>query len=203
MTLGTSIFLSTAVVSILVLFALTKSSWSWRKIAKWFGASILGILLLGAAIGLAIYWVNSRPKIQNELWGLTLNNSAEDVRFLKGPPHNSDFEIKDTARRYDSLYLYVEETSYSKDKIWRLIFFRDDTIQNIVCHWFGTPSVPSLQGIGTYSEMDDVEKKFGKPDSVSRSEDGKTRDWYYKRYNLSFSFERGRVRSYSMVHFLP
>ena len=193
MNLGTGIFLSTLLVCFVTIFHLTRKSWEWKIILKWAGISLTGILLVGAGIWWGIYSYNQKPKRQLSYSGIELGFSSKDVRFTKGKPDSVIPGIENCS--CDSLYSYEEDDSILKKNSLQLIRFKKRKVVGIVQLWWGNEFIEGIQGIGSYSSLDDVKKKFGEPDSIRESDSGDERRYFYAKYNVRFGLEKAKVKS--------
>jgi hypothetical protein len=94
MSVGLGIFLSTLVMALLFLYAITRDRWKWKRGFRLVFLSTVAISSL-AAIGItSVYmwtldfdiWKRSFPIVQTEYWGLRLGMSMEEVQQVKGKP---------------------------------------------------------------------------------------------------------------------
>lgn len=129
---------------------------------------------------------------------MNLKNTTGDVLFLKGIPNH--ILKKDSLGDWDSVYCYRDSVFNSADIGKYFVLFKDNKIIEIFYTWEGAPFSNSIQGIGRDSDMQAIEKKFGKPDNTWSSDDGLTRFWEYYKYHVKFSFKRGRVTSYGIYN---
>jgi len=100
MELGTSIFLSSITVAVVLLYGFTKDRWPWRRIVFRSLAGVLTLMVIGAALIFATwYWDQIFPvKLgrQTEYAGLRLGMSRDEVRYVKGMPPSvvtKDFDV--------------------------------------------------------------------------------------------------------------
>lgn len=191
MSVGTGIFLSALLLSVVILFAVTKDRWNWKRILK------LGLLLpttfaLALGIGLYIYdWQSDRPASQVQFNNIPITATPADVKFLKGEP---------TAKEGDDRWVYnanyePEVSNQSK----YIIKFKDSQIHYIM--YFSGESIhyhPYLLGFSESSSYEDVQTKLGKPSHTSQSDDELNRIISYDRLNVFFSFREGRVYAYGI-----
>lgn len=90
MELGTGIFLSSALIALVLLYGFTKDRWRWRKVVGW-TLLVLVILVGGAAavIAIAQYWQEWFPPQlgrQTHYAGLKLGMTPQEVMYIKGSP---------------------------------------------------------------------------------------------------------------------
>jgi hypothetical protein len=90
MDLGTGIFLSCAMLALVLLYGFTKDRWRWRKLV---GRTLLVSVILAAgaagAIAIAHYWDElfpTRLTRQTQYAGLKLGISPQEVMYIKGYP---------------------------------------------------------------------------------------------------------------------
>lgn len=193
MTIGTGVFLSAALLGIIILFVATKDRWNWRRVAKWAIAAPL-MLVSALVVGFWAYsWYEARPRLQAEFWGLKLSATQADVKFLKGEPS----EIIDGGR-----WVYYELDPISKD-----------VLSGYVVEWkSGAPrSVryatakanyrhPSMQGFEVGAAYEGVIKELGKPSHSATSTDGLERVISYAEYQTFYRFEKGELKSYGIYN---
>ena len=90
MSIGTGIFLSAALLAIVILFAVTKDRWNWKRIARW---GLLIPIALVSVLSAGIYahtrW-EKRSTPQVTFNDIKLGASPADVKFAKGEPTSMD-----------------------------------------------------------------------------------------------------------------
>jgi len=184
MTLGTGVFLAAVLLSATWLYIATRDRWRWRRIVT---VLISGTLGMAASVALGIWgyteW-RDRPYPMNELNGIRLGMTEQDVRFYKGAPSSSSkdkwtYEVRD--------YKGDPELSY-------VVNFEDGKVQSV---WaVGQQGrVPGVFGLPRYMATADLIEKLGQPDSTSISSDGAVRTLYYDKYNLTFGFGGDRLNA--------
>jgi len=189
MSLGAWIFLSAICLGLVALFIATRGQWNWKKIITWpwkkiviRAAIVITILILLAGIGFFgryIYFkIAERPKMQKSLWGLTLDSTREDIKFLKGTPKEE--------HKGRWIYREFQKTKISNFQI-ITIEFADDKIWYI--HGYGL----QIQGIKNGDSYEHVIKKFGTPSHISQSKDDLMRILCFEKYNVFFGLEKGEV----------
>lgn len=191
MSLSISILLSAILLSSVALYIATKDRWNWKKIILW---PLLGIVFLSviAGIGFWIYTaVSGRPNIQNEFWGISLQATKGDIKFLKGQPT----EINDG----DDIWVYVSKDSFLDQKTTHVIFFKGNKIRSILCSgsylYAGT-----IEGLGIGSTHETIIKKFGEPSYISLSEDDLERIVSFNKYQVFFSVRENKVDDFGIFN---
>lgn len=180
MGLGTSIFLSSILLGIVVIFIFTKDRWNWKKIIVRFIVSILVALISTIIIFIIYEKITERPKIEKEFLSLTLDLKKSEILFLKGEPNER--EEDDKVWIYDNYF----------------IIFKDDKIR-MICYYekyFG----PNIQGLGIGKELNEILHKFGEPSSISISKNKMERTYCFSKYNVFFVFEKNIVKSYGIYN---
>lgn len=185
MSLGTAIFLSSVVLGIVILFISTKGRWKWKKIILWPVLVLVGLsILLGA--GYYIYTlVSNRPKLQTSFWGISLNSTRGDIKFLKGDP---------LRQPGDEYWFYIQ----GQDSLIS-IKFENDKI-HYICYTGTNLYGPPLKGVNIGTSYDEIVKRFGPPSYVSISEDELERALSYDKYNLTFRFKENKVCYYGIYN---
>jgi hypothetical protein len=180
MTTGDGIFFGIAFISLIWLYSVSRDRWKWKRIFKW------GLLLVVfPLVGIGLWkefsdYLSSRPQVEQDLWGIKIALSVDDLIFLKGKTEVE--EEKDRAIYFDSGILYVVRLKDSKVRIvsaWR---------PNGEGNYF-----PKIQGISFNSTQANIEKRFGPPDHIERSNDGTARIYSYMKYQVFFQLEKGKV----------
>lgn len=190
MSLATSILLSSIILALAILFVGTKDKWNWSTISKRTGLSFLSLVIIGSLVGFGIYFFSKRPKIMKEYWGLTFNDTLEDVMFKKGKYR----EISDSESGSKN-YTYVNE----KAGYLILISSSPKKVIRVMC---GAGACPPIQGINMGSTSAELIEKFGKPSEIKNlDESGLTRRYYFKRYNVQFDLEKDAVDGMSIYNY--
>ena len=89
MTLGTGLFLSSLVLALVILYAVTKDRWSWRRIFNRISFVVLGLIALGLGAWGVTYYLEQQPisiSRQTEYAGIRLGMKQDEVRYIKGNP---------------------------------------------------------------------------------------------------------------------
>ena len=190
MTLGTGIFFSSLALSLVVLFAVTKDRWNWKKITKWV---IVAPVLLLSATALCIYvyglW-EERLTPQSEFFGLQLRAVPADVKFAKGEP---------TKVEEDGYWAYHVGTTASKDRAQYLVKFKDGRVRSVLYGTDGSEIInPYLLGFSHGADYDSVLRKLGPPSFVSVSKDELRRMLSYEAFNVFFAFRASKLETYGI-----
>lgn len=186
MTLGTGIFLSTLIVSVLALYGMTKERWMWKKIVV---RTVLTLILLIATIsggihGLKLYQNRATP--QTEISGIKLSNTKSDIRFIKGAP---DIEK-------DNIWAYREGID-NEYKL--LVTFHEDTIRAVI--YVGDCSYCNeISGLGIGDSYEEVIEKFGDPSNLSVSQDKLERLASFEKYNVFFTFRENQIFEFGIFN---
>lgn len=185
MTIGTGIFLSSVFIGTVVLFIYTKERWKWKKNILWFFSVTVGIIMLGG-IGIWGYiYYQGRPKKLNEVWGVRIGMSSDDVRFLKGVPTIDKFGDEKLRWIYND-----NKTRY------RIYFMNNRVVRiNAVCLNESKYLCPSFNDIRQGDDQSHIFHKLGKPTKVIKGEgfDKPVRLFLYKNYNSCFYLEQNSV----------
>ena len=190
MTIGTSIFFSSLALSLVILFAVTKDRWNWRKIAKWLlGAPVLILSITAISFYLYDHW-EERLRPQSEFFGIHLRAVQADVKFAKGEP---------TVVEKDGYWAYHVGTTASKDSAQYLVLFKDARVRSILYSTDGSEIInPYLLGFSHGDEYASVLKKLGPPSFVSVSSDELSRMLSYDSLNAIFVFRASRLETYGI-----
>ena len=196
MNLGAWIFLSAIFLGLVALFIATRGQWNlnkiiiwpWKKIAIRAAIVITSLILLAgiALFGRYIYLkIAERPKVQKSFWGLTLDSTKEDIKFLKGTPakEERDMWYYISEDRHDGRYklIAIYAITFTNNKIWR-----------IMGEGIETGLGPTIQNIKVGDSYKVIER-FGEPSYISYSKDGFSRIVSFKKYNVFFMLQKGSV----------
>jgi len=195
MSLGAGIFLSAIFLGLIALFIATRKEWGWKKIISWnwkkiisrtaiVFAVIASLMLLAAIVVYVDSKIAEKPKVQKSFWGLTLDSTKEDIKFLKGAPTKEEKDNWHYESTYKEGKYYYYNYNYD-------IIFRDNKIRVIVTS--DVDKQGGIQGINYGDSYEKVIEKFGNPSNISRSHDDLARVFSYEKYNVFFAFEKGRV----------
>lgn len=90
MDLGTGIFLSSALIALVLLYGFTKDRWRWRRIiVRTFQACAVLLVGIIGVVAIVQYWDHFFPtklSRQTQYAGLKLGMKPEDVMYIKGYP---------------------------------------------------------------------------------------------------------------------
>lgn len=189
MSVGTGVFLGLLCIAAVWLYVATRGRWRWRRIAL-AAVAIVALPLVGFGIWVAYEdFRSSQPMPQSELFGVRIGMTKAEVTFHKGHPVEWDKTDGAQDRQRPDQWAYLDGDSS------HFVTFKNDRVRSV----FGIGredqrySVPALQGISGYSTLDDIEKKFGKPDTVSESRDHTRRIVSYNAFGVFFQLEKGTV----------
>src|SRR5262245_1491926 len=118
MDLGTGIFLSSLIFSLTALFIATRERWNWKKLFLW---PMVILFSLSTLVTLGIYLysnIPSNPEPEKGLWGIDLNATQADIKFLKGNPTEAN----------EKYWVYKIEMEYREDSSVYSISFRSGRI---------------------------------------------------------------------------
>src|SRR5207253_4773538 len=122
MSLGLGIFLSSLFLGTIVLFIITRERWRWKRILLGF----MGFLAIFATTFYTYIVIQRMPQVQNAAWGISLNTSKSDVKFLKGEPNEKEGAVSIFDSENNEVWPY--ETSQAENNKWflYLVWFRGD-----------------------------------------------------------------------------
>lgn len=192
MEIGTGIFLSCIFLGLIIIFISTKDRWKWKKIVLYFFIFFSLLFIFGGG-GLYLYLqYEEKPKIHNELVGIKLGMSKEDVLFSKGKPKEIDNNSTNTKYEF---WKYVFKNDFEtfirvgfyEDKVMRIIWYNNSQYKNV-----------SLGKISEGDSSEKIYKVYGEPDSMSRSIDNLSRTYNYNNYHVSFSLHLNEVEAVSI-----
>jgi hypothetical protein len=201
MTLGTGIFLASLVLGTIGLYALTRDRWKWRKIAKWGGIGLAAAVLLPTAWFLG--WDKVKPLIiprmpYTEMLDVKLGAPIEDVKFVKGVP--TDTCTNASTPGWTAL-LYRGDGSEEGKVLERVTVMQDHGVWTVLVARVGDSYVASpLEGVSWADSPAIFEKKFGEPNYIEASENGLTRTYYFRKYNLMAAFRKNSAEMIGIYH---
>lgn len=180
MTIGTGIFLGALILSLTYLFVATKDRWRWKRLT----VGLIGALAAFVALGGGGLWGykawEDRVRPIDELGGIHLGMSQEDVLFFKGKASEEvegDWVYKDDAHT----------VSYK-------VSFKDGAVNSVLAVGRRV-SLPVPLGISGFAGTQAVEQRLGTPSAVVKSGDGSSRLLHYESLNLMFGFENDRLEA--------
>jgi hypothetical protein len=140
-------------------------------------AAIIGGLVEGGHIG------PNRITTETQYLGIELGGSREDAIFVHGLPEN-------VVKRDGSEMLFWEKSGAT----WSGTIFVGLTDQGkIFVIGMDGENLASLKWINKDRSYGEVIDRLGEPDSVESSEEGLTRDVWYRSRNLRLVFKQGRL----------
>ncbi|MDX1000809.1 hypothetical protein GOE08_06860 [Sinorhizobium medicae] len=191
MSLGTGLFLSALVLSLVILYAVTRDRWNWRRIALWGTLGPMAVILVVSSVGYLVWLWEDRPRPLESFFGIALRASEQDVRFMKGKP---------TSRAADGAWVYdIKDSSNGAIVATYRVQFRDGKVRYVFYAPAGYHSEKEYPfGFSDGTRLALVEGKLGNPSTVSEKADGSARLYSYPDYNVFFGFSKGVVEVYGM-----
>lgn len=192
MSLGTGLFLSVLVVSLVVIYAVTKDRWNWQRIALWGTLGPLALVVVGAVTGYVVWLWQDIPRPLESFFGIALKASEQDVRFMKGAPTKREAE----GRRW---VYEIKDGANGRTMATYLVQFRNGRVRYVFYSPGGYDAGKEYPfGFSDGTGIAQVAQKLGKPTFVSESTDGSKRIYSYADYNVFFGFSKGAVEIYGM-----
>src|SRR5262245_27041073 len=111
MSLGLGIFLSTFLISILLLYRWTRDRWNWRKLLLRVSLAILSLILLSALTLFVYFKYENRVTKQNSYSDIALGMTVDEVFYIKGEPSS----VLDSENK-DGWYLIINTRDIKKGK---------------------------------------------------------------------------------------
>ena len=127
MELGTGIFLSSALIALVLLYGFTKDRWRWRKMVG--GTLLVGVILIGVVAAVATIeqiahkWFppqlgrQTQPQLerQTQYAGLKLGTGPQEVMYIKGYPPEV-FGEENTDPAWKGWFKLIKTDELEKDK---------------------------------------------------------------------------------------
>ncbi len=132
----------------------------------------------------------TKPKVEEIFWGITLNASKADLKFMKGEPTKIE----------ESDWTYETKKEYGNDWSVYRISFRDDKIRYIQYTGSSWLDSPDLQEIRLNDSSQKVHSKFGDPTHTAISDDQLRRIYSYDNYHVFLVLERDQVQTYGIFN---
>lgn len=217
MTIGTAIFLSILLLSIVILYGLTNDRWAWRRIVKRTLLGLVGLFFLGVLSGVGFYtWkqIPIRVELQTKYANVRFGMSQGEVNYVKGHPPavlgpvETEGEIKgwrlvkETKKleKGKSINDYLFWQYESSDNTITVEFDKEKKgVIEVKCYSKNTwHKCPVIGGIADGNTEQEVVQKFGQPDSFKISDitnlhPGVTKSIYYREIGVFFVLEKERV----------
>ncbi len=184
MELGTGVFLSAIFLGMIALFVATKDRWAWKRI---FLKGVGGTIALIAIIGLGTWsyvLYSERAVPQDELSGIKLGMTEQEVKYLKGEPTEISKE--------GGNWIYIDNNEYKSPYA---VKFKDGVAVGLWTWKTVKASLPYVTHISSYANTKDIEEKLGKPTQVSMSKDGFTRMVIYENYRVWFALRQEQIEA--------
>jgi hypothetical protein len=202
LSIGTSIFLSVVLLSVVLLFISTKDRWNWKKIILFAvgGSLIIGLLLGGG------YWaymtISTRPHLQSSFLGTPISASKSEVKFLNGEPlrktGNEEWETWEYVGNKGTYARFVYNIVFKQDKIYCIVLLGGDSF-----HPYGTgywDNYIRVQGFGYDNSHKSIIQKFGQPSHISMSKDDLARVLSFKKYGVFFVLNKNKISDYGIYN---
>ena len=178
MEVGTGIFLSSIFLGTVALFIFTKDRWNWKKIVSF--PIIFFVVCVFVYFSYEKY--ESRPKKLDVMWGVSLGSTDSDVKFIKGNPSVIE----------DSYWVYFLDND--PHTVGYIVHFKDNRVRAV--EFVGERfSIPTVNGINGYKELDEAEQILGAPTNISRSKDDLSRIYSFEQLGMYFKAEKGSIHS--------
>ena len=92
MSIGTSIFLSVILLSLVLLFNATKDRWKWKKIILFSICGLVALCLFAIGTNWLYKTISNLLPYQDTFRDIPISASKSDVKFLKGEPSGKSVE---------------------------------------------------------------------------------------------------------------
>ncbi len=187
MTLGTSLFLITVLVLLILGAKFITKKKKWLLVGKITGAIVLLCISIGLA-GWGWFMYKERPQPVSKLGSISLGMTPLEVTLAIGKPTHEILPNEiDTSRRY--LYQnYIGAYEY-------IIKFSgiDETSSDVVDIVCSEDYSKNIFGLGNYDSEESVIKKLGSPSNESIRLDGLAKTISYEKWNVAFEIEQEDV----------
>lgn len=205
MEIGTGIFVSALLLAVVILYAVTKDRWAWRRIITRTALVLLAIVLPITLVGIGYYLWPEKIGRQTEYAGIRLGISPAEIKYIKGYPPivygPSESETEDwkpiietkNIEKGKSVEDYTE-WSYTYDHYRIDVTFNSTktTVIEVTC--FSGDQLrrcPTIAGIADGASEQEVIRRFGQADRSKIS--GVTKALTYSKIGVLFWLERERV----------
>jgi hypothetical protein len=208
MDLGTGIFLSTALLAVVLLYYFTKDRWRWRKLIV--RTLFFGLILIGgsvAVIALVHYWDELFPVQlgrQTQYAGLKLGMNPQEVMYVKGyPPEVLEPDedpiwkgvfknIKTSELKQGKKATDFKRWSYDQYKSYLLVEFNNERTALVAIRCYSEDKAARCPPVGSVSDgtsEKDALSKLGGP--AEQRIDGGTKDLRFSRLGAKLWLTRG------------
>ena len=192
--------IGSAVISILICFIFFGPIYLYLSMKKkniWRMVKLALVVITVLGVGGTFYWFYSTlPQVQTEFWGLSLDSTKSDVRFMKGQPK----EIQEETETTIELWEFHNGFGNTPDRNDMFVSFDRDGNIGEIYYWPTSGERQSvmdrysIQGIrANISTLEDVLEKFGEPFLVRIGDTETGRTYYFNQHNLLFVLARNRV----------
>jgi hypothetical protein len=190
MSTGAGIFWATILILVVIGLRYITKSRRWRLV----GAIVGGLIALGLAIGMGIYFYyqyENRPTAQKGLFGIELNMSPVEVKLVLGEPLSED-NRKNSHDEEVLSYLY---RTYEWSTIDRYVRFKNEFGAWDVYMICDLDPGGELFNMYTFTPEEEVLEKLGQPTNESISDDGLRKFLTFASFHVAVEFEKKVVTS--------
>jgi hypothetical protein len=208
-TLGTGIFLSSILLGLILVFWITRDRVRWSRVFLWLGGG------LAAIIGAFLFYDNYQPPPtrQSEYADLKLGMKQIEVSYIKGVPTHvfEDDGSKPGLQKMIAVGELNQGQKASDFLAWSyeiyngrldVDFDSEKRVNAIRCYAKGTYGCPSVLGLDTGSDEEEVIKRLGKPTQSALSSSA-TKRIVYQPLNLMFYLSKKEVYMIYVTEDLP
>ncbi len=178
-----ALFFILAIAALLALYFATRKTWNWNRYASALATIFSIFLLVPLAI---IIWLNYENRIQvaNQIADITLGNTAEEIKLLKGEPA---FQIERSANRQFWHYQDKVNTGNFIDLV-----MQDQSVIEIS---FTGPCeyCYRINGLGIGTPYQEIIHRLGEPDSREVSADQLEQRLNYPKLQSFFVIREAKV----------
>jgi hypothetical protein len=206
MSIGWGIFLSSLILSAVILYGVTKDRWNWRKTARTVGLGVVSVLVLAIGTWGVIYVWDQLPvsvSKQTQYAGLRIGMPQDEVMYIKGYPPTVFGEAENEGWQPLIETKKLEQGKKVQDyREWSYeisggridVEFDADKKAIIVISCYSSDRLrrcPSIGGISDGNTEQEVTHKLGKADSARI--EGVTKSLYYKKLGIYFVLAQEQV----------
>jgi hypothetical protein len=188
----TSLVISLFVLPLVILFAVTKDSWNWKKGLKRIIFWGPGVVIL-VVCGLFVYdKISKMPKKQTTYMGVRLNDTVRDVKLKIGEPVRLD--SPSNKNNYYLYYKYQFDDGLPKHIV---LGINGSNIYSIQCSDYLTyyVSCNRLVGVSIGDNSDKIIATLGNKYVMIKSRDNINSYYYYNQFNVYYYLEKDKIKA--------
>lgn len=191
----TAIVISIFILAMVILFAVTKDRWNWKKGVKRTSIWSAGCIALVCG-GLYCYSkISNRPEKQIEYFGIKLSDSMNEVKFKKGECTET-YDVKDD---HNTNWIYDLGSNDQNDEKYNfyVVMWKNARIKAVDCSasYLRNYFCGNINNVMIGNSTNEMTDKLGNDFEIASSKDNTKRCYSYKKLNSFYMLKEDTVFS--------